>query len=45
MEEPVMREAAISDALRAGSPITEVMGANYEHMLRPSGAASEGGKA
>lgn len=39
------REAAISDALRAGSPITEVMGANYEHMLRPSGAASEGGKA
>ena len=28
------REAAIASALRAGRPITEAMGANYEHMLR-----------
>jgi regulator of RNase E activity RraA len=28
------REAAMAEALRAGSPITEVMGANYEHMLK-----------
>ena len=27
------REAAMAQALRAGRPITEVMGANYEHML------------
>lgn len=29
------REAALAQALRAGRPITEVMGANYEHMLKP----------
>jgi regulator of RNase E activity RraA len=29
------REAAMAQALRAGRPITEVMGANYEHMLKP----------
>jgi 4-hydroxy-4-methyl-2-oxoglutarate aldolase len=28
------REAAMVGALRAGKPITEVMGANYEHMLK-----------
>jgi 4-hydroxy-4-methyl-2-oxoglutarate aldolase len=28
------REAAMAAALRAGQPITEVMGASYEHMLR-----------
>ena len=28
------REAAMAQALRAGRPITEVMGANYEHMLK-----------
>jgi regulator of RNase E activity RraA len=28
------REAAMAQALREGRPITEVMGANYEHMLR-----------
>jgi 4-hydroxy-4-methyl-2-oxoglutarate aldolase len=28
------REAAMAKALLAGRPITEVMGANYEHMLR-----------
>ena len=28
------REAAMMKALRAGRPITEVMGANYEHMLK-----------
>jgi 4-hydroxy-4-methyl-2-oxoglutarate aldolase len=28
------REAAMAQALRAGHPITEVMGANYEHMLK-----------
>lgn len=28
------REAAMAEALRAGRPITEVMGANYEHMLK-----------
>jgi 4-hydroxy-4-methyl-2-oxoglutarate aldolase len=30
----VAREAAMADALRAGRPITEVMGANYENMLK-----------
>ncbi|MFN0161785.1 MAG: RraA family protein [Burkholderiales bacterium] len=30
----VAREAAMAAALRAGKPIHEVMGANYEHMLR-----------
>ena len=29
------REVAMAQALRAGRPITEVMGANYEHMLKP----------
>jgi len=28
------RETAMAQALRAGRPITEVMGANYEHMLK-----------
>lgn len=28
------REAAMTQALRAGRPISEVMGADYEHMLR-----------
>jgi regulator of RNase E activity RraA len=28
------REAAMAAALHAGSPITEVMGANYEHLLK-----------
>ena len=28
------REAAMAQALRAGQRITEVMGANYEHMLK-----------
>lgn len=28
------REAAMAEALRAGKPITEVMGANYEHLLK-----------
>lgn len=36
------REAAMAQALRAGTPITEVMGASYEHMLQPSGAAAQG---
>lgn len=34
----VAREAAMTQALREGKPITEVMGANYEHMLRQRGA-------
>jgi len=29
-----VREAAMAQALRAGRPITEVMGADYEHMLK-----------
>jgi len=28
------REAAMAEALRAGRPITQVMGADYEHMLK-----------
>ncbi|HSW26162.1 MAG TPA: hypothetical protein VLJ62_25595 [Burkholderiaceae bacterium] len=28
------REAAMAKALLAGKPITEVMGADYEHMLK-----------
>lgn len=28
------RESAMAEALRAGKPITEVMGANYEHLLK-----------
>jgi 4-hydroxy-4-methyl-2-oxoglutarate aldolase len=33
-DEIVAREAAMAQALREGKPITEVMGANYENMLR-----------
>ena len=33
-EEISAREAAMAQALREGKPITEVMGANYENMLR-----------
>jgi 4-hydroxy-4-methyl-2-oxoglutarate aldolase len=33
-EEISAREAAMAEALRDGKPITEVMGANYENMLR-----------
>lgn len=33
-EEIFAREAAMAEALREGKPITEVMGANYENMLR-----------
>ena len=33
-EEHFAREAAMAQALREGKPITEVMGANYENMLR-----------
>ena len=33
-EEIVAREAAMAKALYEGKPITEVMGASYEHMLR-----------
>jgi regulator of RNase E activity RraA len=28
------REAAMAEAIRAGRPMTEVMGANYEHLLK-----------
>ncbi len=28
------REEAMAQALRAGRPISQVMGANYEHMLK-----------
>ncbi len=31
----VAREAAMAKALLEGQPVTEVMGGNYEHMLRP----------
>ena len=33
-EEIFAREAAMAQALREGKRITEVMGANYENMLR-----------
>jgi regulator of RNase E activity RraA len=33
-EDIVAREAAMAKALYEGKPITEVMGANYENMLR-----------
>lgn len=33
-ESIVAREAAMAQALRADRLITEVMGANYEHMLK-----------
>jgi 4-hydroxy-4-methyl-2-oxoglutarate aldolase len=33
-EEIFKREAAMANALREGKPITEVMGANYENMLK-----------
>jgi 4-hydroxy-4-methyl-2-oxoglutarate aldolase len=32
----VAREEAIGQALREGQPISQVMGANYEHMLKKS---------
>jgi len=32
----VAREEAIAQALREGNPISQVMGANYEHMLKKS---------
>jgi 4-hydroxy-4-methyl-2-oxoglutarate aldolase len=37
------REAAMAGALQAGGAITEVMGANYENMLKASLDAGEGG--
>ena len=33
-EDIAAREAAMGQALQAGRPITQVMGANYEHMLK-----------
>ena len=30
------REDAMAQALREGKPISQVMGANYEHMLKKS---------
>jgi 4-hydroxy-4-methyl-2-oxoglutarate aldolase len=30
----VAKEQAMAEALRAGTPISQVMGANYEHMLK-----------
>jgi regulator of RNase E activity RraA len=30
----VGREAAMAQALRAGQPVSQVMGADYEHMLK-----------
>ncbi len=33
-EQIAAREAAMADALERGTPITEVMGADYEHMLK-----------
>ena len=30
----VAKEAAMAAALRAGTPVAEVMGGNYEHMLQ-----------
>jgi 4-hydroxy-4-methyl-2-oxoglutarate aldolase len=30
----VAKETAMADAIRAGAPISEVMGGNYEHMLK-----------
>lgn len=35
-EEIVAREAAMAKAILAGTPISEVMGGNYEHMLEAS---------
>ena len=32
----VAREDAIAQALREGKPISQVMGTNYEHMLKKS---------
>ncbi len=32
----VAREEAIAQALREGQPISQVMGASYEHMLKKS---------
>jgi regulator of RNase E activity RraA len=36
-EEIVAREAAMAKAIRAGTPISDVMGGNYEHMLEEQG--------
>jgi 4-hydroxy-4-methyl-2-oxoglutarate aldolase len=36
-EDIVAREAAMAKAILAGTPISEVMGGAYEHMLHPSG--------
>ena len=36
-EEIVAKEAAMAQAIRAGTPIAEVMGGNYEHMLQKDG--------
>ena len=33
-EQIAAREAAMAKALQSGKPITEVMGADYEHMLK-----------
>lgn len=41
-EKLVAREAAMAKALLAGSPITDVMGANYEFMLQHSQDNEEG---
>ena len=32
-EDIAARERAMADAVRAGKPMSEVMGANYEHMI------------
>lgn len=37
-EQIAAREAAMAKALLAGHPVTEVMGANYEHMLHDTAA-------
>ena len=34
-ENIMQREEAMAEAIRAGQPISQVMGANYEHMLKP----------
>ena len=36
------REALMAQALREGKPITEVMGASYEHMLEGTGDSPHG---
>jgi regulator of RNase E activity RraA len=37
-EQIAAREAAMAKSLLAGQPVTEVMGANYEHMLHDATA-------